>query len=321
MDFTGPWELPPRTPHDSSFSSHLRYGTGDSEGNPSRLAKDLGQRVGGLTLSTHKFKDERAPKAFRRHGYGLVGRHNTQTSHKLSQKQLLDEQRRLEWEHSKTVSDNRRQHGPPVFGPRPTGKLHSEATQVQNLTLQLLETRVEAEATRLADFHDHIRRLDAKVPEKLKESPARGPVRSQIRDRRSWDSQQLTSGQIDSLVQKLYSLPKTQPFAKRRTGSAVEEIVEKMLAEEELTHREVSHEEVDDYLLRLKVTHTPRYDTDYSFKRGNIQLRSKELQTYKSPVHLRSPLAWSVQSTRSDSLRLSEEASSPYNLIKRDSRY
>jgi hypothetical protein len=190
---------------------------------------------------------------------------------------------------------------------------------VQNLALQLLETRVETEATRLADFHDHIRRLDAKVLEKLKESPARS--RSQIRDRRSWDSQQLTSGQIDSLVLKLYSLPKTQPFAKKRTESAVEEIVEKMLAEEELAVREVSHEEVDDYLLRLKVTHTPRYDTDYSFKRGNIQLRSKELQTYKSPVHLRSPLAWSVQSTRSDSLRLSEEVSSPYILIKRDSRY
>jgi hypothetical protein len=80
------------------------------------------------------------------------------------------------------------------------------------------------------------------------------------------------------LVDKLYCLPKaaavlTDVNRMKKSESRVEEIVESMFSENEPQHREVFHEEIDDYLLRLKVTHTPRSETALPFKRQQIQLR------------------------------------------------
>lgn len=108
-------------------------------------------------------------------------------------------------------------------------------------------------------------------------------------------------------MQKLYSKPASGDTLK--PGFQVKDIIEEMLGKKDLQKREISHEEIDDYLLRLKVTHTPRTEpqqqTQVNFKRDNIKLRRKPAATKLllrqiSPVRLRrpkTPVTSSVQST------------------------
>jgi hypothetical protein len=232
---------------------------------------------------------------------------------RLTQQQLLDEQSRLEAQLVKPVVEPRKltiqeaKH----LGSRLNGSSYTDTAHLQSLKraaqAQHLQTQVQSEAIRQANLRHPSRRLDPKVQERLTKSPPRvgqSPrLKSQTRltNRSSQQlmsgqirsSQQLTSGQIDSLVDKLYCLPKaaavsTDVNRTKKSESRVEEIVESMLCENESQQCEVFHEEIDDYLLRLKVTHTPRSETAFPFKREHIQLR-RGVPTLKTKARQASP--------------------------------
>eukprot|EP00359_Climacostomum_virens_P006820 CAMPEP_0204914822 /NCGR_PEP_ID=MMETSP1397-20131031/12725_1 /ASSEMBLY_ACC=CAM_ASM_000891 /TAXON_ID=49980 /ORGANISM="Climacostomum Climacostomum virens, Strain Stock W-24" /LENGTH=305 /DNA_ID=CAMNT_0052086569 /DNA_START=242 /DNA_END=1159 /DNA_ORIENTATION=- len=259
----------------------------------------------------------------------VFGRLQTDASRRLSQLQIIEEQKRLEAELAKAVSEKKflsKQEASFL------GKRLNEVARLKDAKLaakqEYKQAQAKAEATRLANLRHPARKLNPKVQERLTKIAANGSMthrRHEAKDPRG--SQQLTSGQIDTLVQKLYCMPKNEARG-QKGGSKVEEIVEKMLAEEEIQQRGFSHEEIDDYLLRLKVTSTPRTEMPIELKRDNIQLRRKlspnKLHVrHQSPVRLKrpkTPIASSVQSTartEAPTLRLgddgySQEGSFPY---------
>lgn len=159
------------------------------------------------------------------------------------------------------------------------------------------QVQADTEPPRLTNLHFPVR-LDPKVKQRLT-SPMR-------------HSTQLTTNQIDCLLEKLYCQPKAQH--RQKSSSCAEDVVKRLLADTEL--QEVSHQEVDDYLLRLKVTSSPC--TENRLRPNKFQFRQPSPRRHKKTPRPKASSLQSTARTAAPTLRLSdvghEEGSFPYSL-------
>lgn len=238
------------------------------------------------------------------------GEPTTGSAARLLQYQLLAEKKRLEVQSdlAKAASTQRLMSHKEVHRvvSRVNGKNYSEAAKYK--TTQRAAKVAHHHTTASAEAKSTPQTSGRVFPTKGHGRLTRSSLNSSMTGKRYddleiWSSQQLTSGQIDSLMDKLYCMPKTQ--RNHKEGFRVEEVVERMLAEKDLTQRDVAHEEIDDYLLRLKVTRTPRTEQSQLLRPDCFQHRRKGNSSMldehqSSPVRLKrpkTPTTLSIQST------------------------